>query len=111
MKPVYLTFLVLISFPAFSQNKNFEYCQIAAEGGLDEDPVVEKFLFGYKHQHYADSLLKAFKQEYQVKRYWNLYVTDAVNFLGSLGWELQTVYTVSPSRSTRTHYFYVMKRK
>ncbi len=110
MKPVYLSLLLLISFTAISQVNTFEYCQIAAENGSDEDPVVEKFLFGYKHQQYADSLLNAFRKEYDLKRR-QLYVTDAMNFLGKLGWELHTVYSISPSRSSTTHYYYVMKRK
>ena len=111
MKLVYLSLLLLIAFSATSQVNNLEYCQIAAENGPDEDPVVEKFLFGFKHQQYADSLLKAFRTEKDLKRR-QLYVTDAMNFLGTLGWELHTVYSISPSRgSSITHYYYVMKRK
>ena len=111
MKPVYLALFLLISLHATAQEKNFEYCQIAAENGPDEDPVVEKFLFGYKHQQYADSLLKAFREEYQLKKRRHVYVTDAMNFLGGMGWELHSVYSISPSRSSITHYYYVMKRK
>ncbi len=112
MKPVYFSLLFLISFTATSQVNNSEYCQIAAQQwGVDEDPVVEKFLFGFRNKQYADSLLRVFRDEYNLKRSRNLYVTDAMNFLGALGWELHTVYSISPSRSSMAHYYYVMKRK
>ena len=113
MKPVYLflLFFLLIPFIGTAQEVKFEYCQIAAEAGVDEDPVVEKFLFGYRQKQYADSLLKAFREEYDLKKRRHLYVTDAMNFLGAQGWELHTVYTISASRSSFTHYYYVMKRK
>lgn len=112
MKPVYLSLFLLFASTVKAQEVKFEYCQIAAESGPDEDPIVEKFLFGYKQQQYADSLLKAFREEYDLKKRRHLYVTDAMNFLGAQGWELHTVYTISPSRSSSlTHYYYVMKRK
>src|SRR5688572_21552784 len=111
MKPVYLLLLLMISHGSYSQADNLEYCQIAAETGVDEDPVVEKFLFGFKNKQYADSLLKAFREQYDLKKRRHLYVTDAMNFLGTMGWELHTVYSISASRSAFSQYFYVMKRK
>ena len=112
MKPVYLLFFLLISFIGKAQDIKWEYCQIAAEsGGIDEDPVVEKFLFGFKNKQYADSLLKAFRDQYDLKKWRHQYVTDAMNFLGTMGWELHTVYSISASRSAFSQYFYVMKRK
>lgn len=125
MKALFITawLLLTISISSFSQQPDFEYCQIAAHGDRADDPHVNRFLFGKSHIHYADSLLTAFKEKYinQARpglsmRNKHYYVTDALNFMKSLGWELETVYTVPPTRTlngltSNALFFYVLKRK
>ena len=124
MKSFYISALfLLLGIISYSQQQDFEYCQIAAHGDRADDPHVNKFLFGKSHVDYADSLLTAFKEKYvnQARpglsmRNRHYYVTDALNFMKSLGWELETVYTVPPTRTfngltSNALFFYVLKRK
>lgn len=124
MKSYYISaLLLLLGIISYSQQQDFEYCQIAAHGDRADDPHVNKFLFGKSHVDYADSLLTAFKAKYlnQARpglsmRNRHYYVTDALNFMKSLGWELETVYTVPPTRTfngltSNALFFYVLKRK
>ena len=109
MKALYLSFCCLLWLQASSQQPQFEYCQIVAFDGADKDPEVEEFLFGRHQKNYADSMLKEFRHEYQLKRKRHANATDAMNFLAKLGWELHIVY-IEPSRSAFANYYYVMKR-
>lgn len=110
MKALYISLFSLLTLQAVSQQPRFEYCQIVASSTAGEDPQVESFLFGYHQKRYADSMLKAFRLEFQLKRVWHANATDAMNFLGKSGWELHNVY-LQPGRSSSSHHFYVMKRK
>ncbi|HUR12718.1 MAG TPA: hypothetical protein VM012_15185 [Flavitalea sp.] len=117
MKRIYtsaglLLFSLFLSQFTFSQTSDqIKYCQISASSGPDDDAVVEKFLFGFQNQHYADSLMDVFKAQYGIRKRKNLYVTDALNFLSTLGWEFHSVYIVTSHRSVWADYYYVMKRK
>ncbi|HYF30962.1 MAG TPA: hypothetical protein VD993_07570 [Chitinophagaceae bacterium] len=118
MKWMFTLFALLyfVSTSVGQHNQEMEVCQVSAKPDyFVDDMIVNEFMFGRHNQKFADSLLSVCTMLHGRKKSngksVDLYVTDALNFLAQLGWEVHTVYTTRYRNTSQDAVYYILKRK
>jgi len=110
---ILLSYLLLLvaSTKSYSQPiPEIPYCQIVATpNGLNSD--LSAFRFGEKSQRIADSLLGSFKASLSLSKRQQLDVTDALNMMGKMGWELISVFELKGPDRWNEGYIYVLRNR
>jgi hypothetical protein len=92
-------------------NQDVKYCQISASYSYNNDLYVKNFTLGKGYEKTADSLFEVCKVKYAFDQKHLLFLTDALNFFHTLGWNLVTVYTVPAVNPNLNRYYYILKRE
>jgi hypothetical protein len=116
MKKIIFTLFVFcaITFAATAQSdtiatalqKKYSYCEIVSSPGLAGAKITVEIDFGQKTKVFQDTRLKG-KDGKPIK--FNSTI-DALNYMGSDGWELVQVYTTTYSADT-FRYHYLLKKE
>ena len=112
--------LCLISFMSMAQSdsissviqKQFDYCELVGTSGITGARTTVKIDFGQRTKIFEDTRLKG--PDGRAIRFNSM--IDALNFMGSDGWELVQVYTTSTTSATTpvttsVTYHYLLKRE
>jgi hypothetical protein len=108
---LFVLLLIVASSKLFSQSvPDVQYCHIVATpNGMSSDLSVITFLFGQKNQSPANNLLKSFKDSLSIPKGQRLEITDALNIMAKLGWEVISVNKIDDAKLDE-RYIYLFKK-